>query len=59
MSYNTKTLKRADWSADKRGKVIALREEGYTYEEIVGRLVEMLLSQTCVNYANDLKTLAL
>ena len=40
MSNNTKTLKRADWSANKRGKAIALCEEDYTYEEIAGRLGE-------------------
>jgi len=38
MSNNTKTLKRADWSVEKRGKAIAHPEEGYTYKEIAGRL---------------------
>lgn len=30
--------KRVDWSPGKRGKAIALREEGYTYEEVAKRL---------------------
>ncbi|CAK9796081.1 Transposable element Tc1 transposase [Anthophora plagiata] len=50
------TSKRVDWSPGKRGKAVALREEGYTYEEIAKRLgsgaTKSGVRKLCIRVAN-------